>query len=124
MRTRAIPIRCDIHAASRKVVVRCGGTVIAESSRPRMLFETGIPPCFYLPPEDVRTDLLRRSETVSQCPYKGDGRHWHLKADGRMVEDAVWNLPSPIGEAQSITDWLCFYSDKVQVEVDGERLEA
>ena len=114
--------RCDIHAASRTVKVRCGDTVVAESTQPRMLFETGVPPRFYLPPDDVRTDLLERSETVSECPYKGDGQHWHLKVGGRTVEDVAWSLPRPLGEAQTVTDYLCFYSGKVEVEVDGERL--
>lgn len=115
--------RFDVHRSSRHVVVRHGGVVIAESERPEMLFETGVPARYYLPPDDVRTDLLSRSETVSQCPYKGDGQHWHLDVGGERIEDAAWSLPSPLGEAERIAGYLCFYPEKVRTEVDGEPLE-
>jgi Uncharacterized protein conserved in bacteria len=105
--------RFDIHGASRTVVIRHGDTVIAESKRPRVLFETGLPPRFYLPPDDVRTDLLERSAKVSQCPYKGDGQHWHLKAGDQTIEDAAWSLPDPLGEANKILGYFCLYPEKV-----------
>jgi len=114
--------RFDIHNSSRRVIVRHGASVIAESGRPRILFETGVVPRYYLPPEDVRVDLLERSATVSQCPYKGDGQHWNLTIDGTMLRNAAWTLPRPLGEAQVIADCFCFYSEKLEVEVDGERL--
>lgn len=116
--------RFDIHNSSREVVVRHGGVEVARSNRPRVLFETAVVPRFYLPPEDVRTELLARSQTVSQCPYKGDGQHWTLKAGDETVEDAAWSLPRPLGEAELIKDWFCFYPEKVETEVDGRRLDA
>ena len=88
-----------------------------------MLFETGLPVRYYLPPEDVHTDLLEQSATVSECPYKGDGQHWHLNVGGDRVEDAAWSLPRPLGEATEITDYICFYPDKLEIEVDGEPLD-
>lgn len=116
--------RVDVHRSSRHVVVRHDGAVIAESDRPWMLFETGLPARYYLPPEDVRTDLLKRSETVSQCPYKGDGQHWHLTVEGNLtVEDAGWSLPDPLGEAEQVAEHICFYPNKVDVEVNGELLQ-
>jgi uncharacterized protein (DUF427 family) len=114
--------RFDVHRSSRHVVVRHDGVVVAESRRPWMLFETGTPVRYYLPPEEVRTDLIEQSETVSHCPYKGDGQHWHLRTDGDRVEDAAWSLPDPLGEAQRIAGCICFYPEKVDTEVDGERL--
>lgn len=115
--------RFDIHSSSRHVVVRHGGRVIAESRRPVLLFETGLPVRYYLPPEDVRTDLLAQSKIISQCPYKGDGQHWHLNIDGDRVEDAAWSLPNPLGEAERIANYICFYPDKVDTEVDGAPLD-
>lgn len=111
--------RFDVHNSSRHVIVRRGGSVIAESRSPRVLFETGIVPRYYLPPQDVRIDLLQRSATVSQCPYKGDGQHWNLTVDGITVPDAAWTLPQPLGEAQVIANFFCFYSEKLEVVVDG-----
>ena len=114
--------RFDVHNSSRHVIVRHGGSVIAESRRPRILFETGVVPRYYLPPQDVKVDLLERSATISECPYKGDGQHWNLTVDGTTLRDAAWTLPRPLGEALVITDFFCFYSEKLEVEVDGERL--
>lgn len=65
--------RVDVRASSRHVVVHHDGQVVAESTRPRMLFETGGPVRYYLPFADVRIDVLQLSETISECPYKGDG---------------------------------------------------
>ncbi len=114
-----------MRASSRHVVVRHDGQVVAESHRPELLFETGLPVRYYLPPADVRTERLARSETVSDCPYKGPGQHWHLAGgDGALVEDAAWSLPFPLPEGLAAGQHLCFYPDKVNVEVDGERLVA
>ena len=116
--------RFDIQNASRHVVVRHKGQIVAESRRPALLFETGLPVRYYLPPGDVRTDLLEQSSTVSECPYKGDGQHWHLTLGGDRVEDAAWSLPRPLGEAKEITDYVCFYPDKLETEVDGTLLDS
>lgn len=117
--------RVDVHRSSRHVVVAHEGRVLAESWHPQLLFETSLPVRYYLPPEDVRTEALQRSDTVSPCPYKGEGQHWHLTSDGeRVVEDVAWSLPRPLGDAQQAIDHLCFYPDRVDVEVDGEPLTA
>lgn len=114
--------RFDIHHAARRVVVRDSGVTVAESVRPQILFETGLPPRFYLPPADVHTDLLERSATITHCPYKGKAQHWSLDILGERTEDAAWTLPDPIGEAETIRDWFCFDPDKTEIEVDGERI--
>ena len=114
--------RVDVRSSSRQVVVRAGGQVVADSERPKLLFETGNPIRYYLPLVDVRTDLLTESETVSQCPYKGEGQHWHLAAGDEHVEDAGWSLPHPLPEGIAAAQHICFYPDKVDVAVDGERV--
>ena len=111
--------RCDVHRSSRHVVVRAGETVIADSHAPAILFETSIAPRFYLPPDTVRTERLVKSDTVSECPYKGDGQHWHVVADGRQIDDAAWNLTTPLGDALMIPRWFSFYPEKLNVEIDG-----
>jgi len=112
--------RVDVRSGSRHVVVRHGGHVIAESRRPKLLFETSNPVRYYLPFDDVRIELLAKSETVSECPYKGDGQHWHLRIGGEEVRDAGWSLPHPLPEGIAATDHVCFYPAKVETEVDGE----
>lgn len=114
--------RVDVLQSSRQVRVTVNGEVVAESTRPKMLFETGLPPRYYLPPEDVQTDLLTPSETKSVCPYKGRASHWSVKIDGERIDDAVWGYPEPLPEAISAQGYYCFYDNKVTVEVDGRQL--
>ena len=116
--------RVDVRAGSYHVAVRHGDTLVAESDRPKLLFETGVPVRWYLPTEDVRTDLLVRSDTVSDCQYKGRGEHWHLDVAGTKVEDVAWSLPDPLPEGARAARHFCFYGDKVDVEVDGEPVAA
>jgi len=116
--------RVDVRGSSRHVVVRFEGQVVAQSRRPKLLFETGLPVRYYLPFSDVRLEHLELSETVSECPYKGDGQHWHLVVEGRRVADAAWSLPHPLPEGIAATEHVCFYPDKVEVEVDGERIDS
>jgi len=91
---------------------------VAESARPYLLFETGLPPRFYLPPEDVRTDRLARSDTRTACAYKGQASYWAL--DGR---DVAWYYPEPLREAAEVTGRIAFFNERVDIVVDGERRE-
>jgi len=116
--------RVDVRSSSRRVVVGLGDHVVADSSRPKLLFETANPIRYYLPLADVRVELLRQSETVSRCPYKGDGQHWHLRAGEHEVQDAGWSLPHPLPEGLAAAQHMCFYPEKVTVEVDGRRVGA
>ena len=112
--------RVDILASSRHVQVEVDGVTVAESSQPRILFETGLPPRYYLPMTDVRLDLLRPSATTTQCPYKGTASYSSVEIDGHLTEDIVWHYPLPTPESQKIIGLACFYDEKVDVYLDGE----
>ena len=114
--------RVDVLTSSRHVVVTVGGATIAESRRPRLLFETGLPVRYYLPWADVDLGAVVRSDTVSECPYKGDGQHWHVETGGARVEDAAWSLPHPLPEACTALEHVAFYPSKVELVVDGTRV--
>ena len=111
--------RIDIVHSSRRVRVELDGEVLAESSSPYMLFEPPIPVRYYLAPDDVRTDLLRPSETRTFCAYKGQASY--LSAEG--AADVAWTYPAPLREAAEITDRIAFFDERVDLVVDGERLE-
>ena len=115
--------RVDILESSRHVRVSVNGEVVAETDRPRILFETGLPPRYYITPEDVREDVLIKSEKNTQCPYKGVASYYSVEAGGRHVEDLVWYYHEPISEAAKIKGHVCFFNEKVDLEVDGEGLE-
>lgn len=107
-------------SSSRYVVIRAAGEIVAESSRPKLLFETAVPTRYYLPMADVRVDLLQRSDTISECPYKGDGQHWHVTVGDTRIEDAAWSLPHPLPEGFPAAEHICFYPNKVDTSVDAE----
>lgn len=113
--------RVDVLNSSRHVRVVIGGEVVADSHRPRLLFETGLPTRYYLPRMDVRMDLLTQSETVTQCPYKGRTIHYDLGLDDEARRDIAWSYPFPIPECSKIENLICFYDERVDaIEVDDE----
>ena len=111
--------RVDILASSRHVRVEGGGTTIAESTSPRILFETGLPPRYYLPKTHVRTDLLTPTETVSHCPYKGQAEYWSVRAGDGVHDDLAWSYRTPLAESQKIAGLIAFYDERVDIYVDG-----
>ena len=112
--------RVDILASSRHVEVMVDGVTVADSHRPTILFETRLPPRWYLPPTHVRLDLLRPSTTTSQCPYKGTAGYWSVEAGGRLHPDLAWSYRTPLPESVKIAGLVCFLNEKVDLVVDGE----
>jgi uncharacterized protein (DUF427 family) len=115
--------RVDILQSSRRVKVSLNGEVIAQTERPTVLFETGLPPRYYIPKEDVREEALLKSEKTTQCPYKGVASYYSVEAGGERIEDLIWYYPEPIPEAAKIEGLLAFFNEKVDLEVDGEAQE-
>ncbi len=111
--------RVDILASSRHIEVRVDGVLVADSRQPRILYETGLPPRYYLPITDVRTDLLRPSSATSHCPYKGTAAFWDVVLDGTVHEGLVWGYRTPLPESMKIAGLLAFYDEKVDVTIDG-----
>jgi len=111
--------RVDILGSSRTVRVEMDGVTVAESSQPRILFETGLPPRYYLPLSDLRRDLLRPSDTRTQCPYKGTAGYWSVDTGTRLHKDVVWIYRTPLPESQKIAGMACFYNERVDLYVDG-----
>jgi uncharacterized protein (DUF427 family) len=115
--------RVDILASSRHVRVEIDGVTVAESSQPRILFETGLPPRYYLPLTDLRMSLLRPSGTQTHCPYKGAANYWSVDTGKGVHDDIVWIYRLPLPESQKIAGLACFYNEKVDLYIDGERAE-
>ncbi|MEU0880950.1 DUF427 domain-containing protein [Lentzea sp. NPDC005914] len=115
--------RVDVLGSSRHVRVALDGVTLAASSQPRILFETGLPPRYYLPLSDVRSDLLRPSDTQTHCPYKGTATYWNVEVGGVVHEDLVWIYRAPLPESQKVAGLACFYSERVDLYVDGELQE-
>ena len=88
---------------------------------PCIVFETHLPPRFYLSPTDVRLDLVKATSSTTQCPYKGTANYWTVTAGGVTIEDAVWSYHVARPEVAKIAGMMCFYDEKVVSTVDGER---
>ena len=113
--------RVDVLNSSRHVKIVVGGEVVAETTRPRLLIETGLPTRYYIPKLDVRQDLLTATNTSTRCPYKGKASYWSVTVKGKEFTDIVWGYPAPIPECPKIENLLCFYDEKVDaVYVDDE----
>lgn len=112
--------RVDVVNASRPVEVIVGGATVARTTRARFLYETRLPTRYYIPPEDVRTDLLVASDKITACPYKGTARYWSVKIGDKIFPDIVWSYPEPIAECPKIKGYLCFFNEHVdEIRLDG-----
>jgi uncharacterized protein (DUF427 family) len=109
--------RITTRPSTREIRVERDGQVLAASTRAVALDETGLPTRYYLPRDDVRTDLLSSSETTSHCPFKGDATYF--SAPG--AKDAFWVYEAPSeADALPIAGMLAPWPGRVDVFVDGE----
>ena len=111
--------RVDTVHSSRHIRVEIGGVVVAETRRPVLLYETGLPTRYYIPKQDVRMELLQPTSSVSRCPYKGVARYWSGPIGDNMIQDVAWSYPSPIAECPKIENLISFYNERVDLYVDG-----
>lgn len=115
--------RIDVLQSTRHVIVQKDGETVAESRRPVMLFETGLPPRYYLPQTDVRLDLLVASDKTTACPYKGTATYHHVETSEGSHDDLVWCYRAPFAEVYKIQGLLAFFDERVDLTVDGKEQE-
>jgi uncharacterized protein (DUF427 family) len=120
---RSPETRVDALPSSRHVRVLIDGEVVADSVRPTILYETGLPPRYYLPKLDVRMDLLTPTGTTTACPYKGWANYWSVTIGDTTHDDVVWGYRTPLPESEAVAGLVCFYDERVDVEIDGEPVE-
>ncbi len=106
------------------VEVSLDGEKLAASDRAILLEETGYPARYYIPREDVRTELLRPTSHHTTCPFKGEASYWSAEVGSQVHENLVWSYETPIPQAEGVTGLMCFYPDRVELTVDGERQPA
>jgi uncharacterized protein (DUF427 family) len=115
--------RVDVVSTDRHIRISLDGELLAETDRARALFESNLPPRWYIPREDVLADL-EPSDTVTRCPYKGTASYHSVKLrNGGDGKDLVWYYETPLAEVGRITGLLCFFNEKVDIELDGELQE-
>jgi len=115
-----------LEAFTKHIRIIHGETILADTNRAYRVLETSHPPVYYLPPADVRMDLLQRhSGKSSFCEFKGQAVYWDIIRSGHSVAQAAWSYPSPNQTFSPLQDYLAFYPSKVDAcYVADERVQA
>jgi uncharacterized protein (DUF427 family) len=117
-------VRVDALRSTRRVRIEIDGVLLADSSSPVMVFETGLPTRYYLDRTDVNFEHLVASETVTACPYKGTtSGYWSVQAADRLYPDLAWAYDFPTRQLLPIAGLVAFYNERVDIDLDGQRLE-
>lgn len=112
-----------VEPSSRRVRVVVGDVTIADSTRAVRVLETSHPPVWYIPPEDVRMDLLDNSQTSTFCEYKGTASYWTLQSGDCTIDDVAWSYEQPIPAFEMLRGYLAFYPGRVDAcYIDAERV--
>jgi uncharacterized protein (DUF427 family) len=116
--------RVDALRSTRAVRVEFDGAVLAESSSPVMVFETGLPTRYYFNRTEVNFEHLEPTATVTSCPYKGKtSGYWSVRLGETVHPDLAWAYDFPTRQLLPIAGMIAFYNEKVDVTIDGQRLE-
>lgn len=114
-----------LEASPKLVEVTFAGETVAASSRALRVLETSHPPVYYLPPDDVRLELLTQTPQRSLCEFKGGAVYWTLQLGDQTSPDAAWSYPQPTAGFAALQGYLAFYPSRVAAcFVDGERVQA
>jgi uncharacterized protein (DUF427 family) len=113
--------RVDALPSSRHIRVTVGDSVVAETRAPVLVFETGLPTRYYIPPSDVDFSQLEESVLRTGCPYKGTARYWSFTGQsfsGQLpAENVAWSYEEPLAGMEPIAGHVCFYDDAADVSV-------
>ena len=115
-------VRVDALRSHRHIRVEIDGVVLAETNSPVLLFETGLPTRYYIDRTDVAFSHMETNETQTICPYKGIWHHWNVRLGDTVYPDLAWTYEYPLREAAPIAGMIAFYSEKLDIFVDGTPL--
>ncbi len=105
--------RLVIEPSEQRIRVIFNGETVAESDRVLVMQETRLSPVYYFPPEDVRLDLMTRTEHRTYCPFKGNATYWSLEVGGKTAENVAWSYETPFDESEMVGGYLAFFWDRM-----------
>ncbi len=113
-----------VERMTKQIQVVFAGEVIAESDRALRVLETSHPPVYYIPPEDVRMQLLRLVPRSTFCEFKGQARYYSVKVGDQSAAEAAWFYPDPTRGYEALRDYIAFYPGRVEAcYIDSERVQ-
>jgi uncharacterized protein (DUF427 family) len=113
-----------VEPVHKRVVVVFNGETIADTTNAKRVLETSHPPSYYIPPEDIRQDVLVMERRTTVCEFKGSAHYYSLELDGKQSPNAAWAYSSPRAGFETIRDHLAFYPSRVDAcFVDDEQVQ-
>jgi uncharacterized protein (DUF427 family) len=115
----------SINNAGVEIRVELAGLELARTHQAKVIKETSHPPVYYLPPCDIRMDLLTPTPKRTFCEWKGQATYWRFEFEGQAVADIAWSYPDPVKRYAALADHLAFYPSKIDAAyIDGEKVQA
>ncbi len=113
--------RVDILESSWHVKVAVDGSAVAETGRPRLVLENGMPPIWYVPLLDVDSTVIRPVDLRTRCQYKGEAHYWDVVTAVGIHDNLAWGCPEPIRVAAGLAGHVAFapWHPAVTTAVDG-----
>jgi uncharacterized protein (DUF427 family) len=108
-----------IETEPRRIVAQVGTSVIADTKSALVLREASYPAVHYIPLEDVDQSKLRRTDTTTYCPYKGDASYYTVVLPEGELTDVIWTYEAPYPAVDAISGHVAFYTDRVAVGSPG-----
>jgi uncharacterized protein (DUF427 family) len=114
-----------IEPSTHHITVEFNGERVADTRAAYRILETSHPPVYYLPPADVRTDLLLPADGATYCEWKGLAKYLTVRVGDREAPRAVWFYADPNPAYRQIAGYLAFYPSQMdRCTVDGEEVQA
>jgi uncharacterized protein (DUF427 family) len=111
----------DVEPNPSRVRVEFAGETIADSTRSLRMLEGKYDPVVYVPREDVRVDLLEKTDHTTYCPFKGHASYYTIRAGNRVSENAIWSYEDPYDQVAELQDFMAFYPDRIDSLSEEER---
>lgn len=89
------------------------GQVVAEADKRDLIY---IEQRWYFPPNSVKPDFLRKSDTPYTCPWKGECRYFDVGQGGNWSKDSAFSYPEPKPSAiervhKDFSGYVAFWRD-------------
>ncbi len=107
-------------AEPRRLSVKAGGRLIAETMSGYRVLETSAPPTYYFPPDDVDLRVLTKNPAQSYCEFKGDAGYWDITVGNEKIQAAAWSYAVPNPDYAAIRDYLAFYPGRFEACTVGK----